>query len=274
MLTFRDHEVWDLVGAHSFWVAAGHIEWEPPFRIMITDNPSQDTCSDQLFWLMFSGLNVHAVSPKWSRTPLGRLCTGWKGFLSHPNQHTSTAHTPVCTLYYVCTLYICSILFLNQCQKGWVYHLSFYHLIFAEGNDVLELILPGSGPRSHDFQLPIEPSGYSRSPGECFSSPQSAAWGWHSTGGAAPGTPGNCKGSCLHACLGAQRLQRLPAQPPHSGTLPCHLWLQANLFTLERVTEMWTYSCLHKIPLSITTSTLEMQNWDKALQYLFENWYS
>lgn len=131
-----------LLGAHSFWVAAGHTGWEPPFRIMTTDNPPQDKCSDQLFWLMFSGLNVHAVSPKWSHTPLGRLCTGWKGFLSHPNQHTSAAHTPMCTLYYVCTLYICSILLLNQCQKGWVYHLSFYHLIFAEGNDMLELILP------------------------------------------------------------------------------------------------------------------------------------
>lgn len=66
---------------------------------MIRDDPPQDKCSGQPFWLMFSGVNVHAVSPKWSHTTLGRLCSGWKDSLFHPKQHTSAAHVPVCTLY-------------------------------------------------------------------------------------------------------------------------------------------------------------------------------
>lgn len=148
--------------------------------------------------------NIHAVSPGWSHTPLGRLCSGWKGSLFHPKQHTSVAHVPVCTLYclnLICMQYFCSW---TNVRK---YECTISALQKAnkkrKQNDMLELILPGSVPRSHDFQLPTEASGYSRSPGECFSSPQSVTWGWHSTQGAAPGAPGNCKWSCLHTCLGS-----------------------------------------------------------------------
>lgn len=233
-MTFRDHEVWDIAAAHSFWVAVGHTGWELPFRIMIKDDPPQHKCSGQQFYLMFSGVNVHAVSPKWSHIPLGRLCPGWKGSLFHPKQHTLAPHVPVCTLYclhLICMQYFCS----------WTNVRKYVCIISAlqkankqrKQNDMLELILPGSVPRSHDFQLPPEPSGYSRSPGECFSSPPSVTWGWHCMQGAVPGTPGNCRWSFLHTCLGSSEAAKAPcttssewdtAVQPMTSSQPFYSW--------------------------------------------------
>lgn len=172
---------------------------------------------------MFSGVNVHVVAPKWSHTPLGRLCIGWKGSLFHPKQHTSAAHMPVCTLCYVCTLYVCrtfvpkpmseTIGISSQlCRKeiskeGKMPCWSWYCQVQFQGLMIFSFWLN----HQDTVSLQVDASPHL----QVLPGADRACKGLHQ------GLHGAANGAAFTRALGLQRLQRLPAQPPHSWGRHC-----------------------------------------------------